>query len=203
VGLVKEVVVVNNNSTDATVEKALSAGATVIHEPNRGYGYACQRGLDYLDSCRIKPDILVFLDGDYSDYPEEMAALLKPILEQGFDMVIGSRLRGMKDRQSMPIHQRIGNRLFTLLINRLYGVNFTDLGPFRAIRYDKISLLAIRDRTYGWTAEMQLKAVKLKLRVTEIPVSYRPRIGKSKISGTFKGTVLASYKILTAIFGNL
>ncbi len=201
--LVIEVVVVDNNSTDATAENARNAGATVIHAPCQGYGYACQKGVDYLSTGGRKPDIITFLDGDYSDYPEEIIALVKPVIEQGFDLVIGSRLLGMKNKRTMPLHQFIGNRLLTLLIRVLYGVRFTDLGPFRAIKYDKLEELDIRDRTYGWTAEMQVKAVKQGLRITEVPVSYRERIGKSKITGTFKGTVLALYKILVVIFRNL
>ena len=201
--LVAEVVVVDNNSTDATAENARKAGATVIHEPRQGYGYACQKGIEYLSAEDRKPHIIVFLDGDYSDYPEEITALVKPVIEQGCDLVIGSRLLGMKDKRTMPFHQFIGNRLLTLLIRALYGVQFTDLGPFRAIKYDKLAGLDIRDRTYGWTAEMQVKAVKQGLRITEVPVSYRKRIGKSKITGTVKGTVLALYKILVAVFTNL
>lgn len=201
--LVAEVVVVDNNSTDATVENAQNAGVTVIHEPRQGYGYACQKGVDYLSAADRKPEIVVFLDGDYSDYPEEIIALVKPVIEQDFDLVIGSRLLGMKDKRTMPFHQFVGNRLLTLLIRALYGVRFTDLGPFRAIKYDKLEGLDIGDRTYGWPAEMQVKAVKHGLSVTEIPVNYRKRIGKSKISGTVKGTVLALSKILVVIFKNL
>ena len=203
VELVTEVVVVDNNSTDATAENARNAGATVIQEPRQGYGYACQKGVDYLAAGERKPDIVVFLDGDYSDYPEEIVTLVKPVIEQGFDLVIGSRLLGMKNERTMPFHQFIGNRLLTLLIRMLYGVRFTDLGPFRAIKYDRLEGLDIRDRTSGWTAEMQVKAVKQGLRITEVPVSYRERIGKSKISGTVKGTILALYRILVAIFRNL
>jgi glycosyltransferase involved in cell wall biosynthesis len=197
------VIVVDNNSTDGTAENARNAGATVIHESRQGYGYASQKGIDYLNAGDRKPDILVFLDGDYSDYPEEIVALVEPIIKQGFDLVIGSRLLGMKDKRAMPFHQFIGNRLLTLLIRALYGVRFTDLGPFRAIKYDKLDILDIRDRTYGWTAEMQVKAVKQGLSITEVPVRYRQRIGKSKITGTIKGTFSALYKILVAIFTNL
>ncbi|MFC1964710.1 glycosyltransferase family 2 protein [Chloroflexota bacterium] len=202
VDLVTEVVVVDNNSTDATAKNARNAGATVLHEPRQGYGYACQKGIDHLGTGDKKPEIVVFLDGDYSNYPEEIIALVKPIMEHGFDLVIGSRLLGMKNKRAMPFHQFIGNRLLTLLIRALYGVRFTDLGPFRAIKYDRLEELDIRDRTYGWTAEMQVKGVKQGLRITEVPVSYRKRIGKSKITGTVKGTVLALYKILVAIFTN-
>ena len=197
------IIVVDNNSTDATAENARNAGATVIYEPHQGYGYACQKGIEYLSAGDRKPDIIVFLDGDYSDYPEEIIALVKPVIEQDFDLVIGSRLLGMKDKRAMPFHQFIGNRLLTLLIRVLYGVQFTDLGPFRVIKYDKLEGLDIRDKTYGWTAEMQVKAVKQGLHITEVPVNYRKRIGKSKITGTVKGTVSALYKILVAIFINL
>jgi glycosyltransferase involved in cell wall biosynthesis len=200
--LVAEVVVVDNNSTDATAENARNAGATVIHEPRQGYGYACQKGIDYLSAGDRKPDIIVFLDGDYSDYPEEVMTLVEPVIEQGFDLVIGSRLLGRMDKRAMPFHQLFGNRLLTLLIRALYGVRFTDLGPFRAIKYVKLAGLDIRDRTYGWTAEMQVKAVKQGLSITEVPVRYRQRIGKSKITGTIKGTILALYKTLVAIFSN-
>jgi glycosyltransferase involved in cell wall biosynthesis len=201
--LVTEVVVVDNNSTDATAENARDAGVTVVSEPHQGYGFACQRGIEELSAADRKPDIVVFLDGDYSDYPEEISALVRPVIEQDFDLVIGSRLLGMKDRRAMPFHQIMGNRLLTLLIRVLYGVRFTDLGPFRAIRYDKLVGLDIRDRTYGWPSEMQVKAVKQGLRIVEVPVNYRRRIGKSKIAGTIKGTALALYKILLAIFKNL
>ena len=201
--LVSEVVVVDNNSTDATAENARNVGATVIHELRQGYGYACQKGIDYFSADERKPDIVVFLDGDYSDYPEEIIAIVKPVIEQGFDLVIGSRLLRMKSKRTMPFHQFIGNRLLTLLIRVLYGVRFTDLGPFRAVKYDKLEGLDIRDRTYGWTAEMQVKCVKQGLRITEVPVSYRERIGKSKITGTVKGTISALYKILVVIFRNL
>jgi glycosyltransferase involved in cell wall biosynthesis len=200
--LVTDVVVVDNNSTDATAENAGYAGAKVIHEASQGYGYACQKGIDYLNAGDKKPDIVVFLDGDYSDYPEEIIALVEPVIRQNFDLVIGSRLLGMVSKKAMPFHQFIGNRLLTLLIRALYGVQFTDLGPFRAIKYDKLAGLDIRDRTYGWTAEMQVKAVKQGLSITEVPVRYRQRIGKSKITGTVKGTILALYRILVVIFTN-
>jgi glycosyltransferase involved in cell wall biosynthesis len=203
IDLVAEVVVVDNNSIDATVKNAQNVGATVIHESRQGYGYACQKGVEYLSVGDRKPDIIVFLDGDYSDYPEEIISLVKPVIEQDFDLVIGSRLMGMKDKRTMPFHQFVGNRLLTLLIRALYGVRFTDLGPFRAIKYDKLEGLDIGDRTYGWPTEMQVKAVKQGLSITEVPVNYRNRIGKSKISGTVKGTVLALYKILVVIFANL
>ena len=149
------------------------------------------------------PEIVVFLDGDYSDYPAEMPDLVSPIVTQGYDMVIGSRLRGMKDNKAMPFHQVLGDRLLTWLIWIFYRVRFSDLGPFRAIRYTRLLELDMKDRTYGWTAEMQVKAVKKKFRITEVPVNYRPRIGKSKITGTVKGSFLALCKILFVIFRNL
>ncbi|MFC2038187.1 glycosyltransferase family 2 protein [Chloroflexota bacterium] len=201
--LAAEVVVVDNGSTDATAETARKAGATVVRESRRGYGSACLKGMEYIENSDGKPDIVVFLDGDYSDYPEEITGLVKPVIEQGYEMVIGSRLLGMGKKRTMPFHQYMGNRLLTLLIRALYRFRFTDLGPFRAIRYDKLKQLEMRDRDYGWTAEMQVKAVKEGLSITEVPVSYRPRIGKSKISGTVKGSMLALYKILVVIFKNV
>ena len=201
--LVAEVVVVNNNSADATSENARNAGATVLDEPRRGYGFACLKGIDYLQSKSAKPDIVVFMDADYADYPEEMVDLIKPIVEQNCDLVIGSRSLGKKDRQAMSPHQVFGNWLSTTLIKLLYRVKFTDLGPFRAIKFDKLIGLDMQDKNYGWTAEMQLKAIKRGLIISEVPVSYRARIGKSKISGTFKGSMMAGYRILTTIFRHL
>ncbi|WP_266369263.1 glycosyltransferase family 2 protein [Tellurirhabdus rosea] len=197
---VSEVVVVNNNSNDRTATEAARAGATVLHEPVQGYGRACLRGIAYAQNLQQKPDIVVFLDADFSDYPEELPQLVKPILEQRMDLVIGSRARGNRQRGSMTPQQVFGNWLATRLLKQLYGVRFTDLGPFRAIRFDRLIELNMQDKTYGWTVEMQLKAAKMGLRCTEVPVSYRKRIGFSKISGTVKGTVLAGYKILTTIF---
>jgi glycosyltransferase involved in cell wall biosynthesis len=201
--LVTEVVVVDNNSTDATAACARDAGATVLHESQPGYGHACQKGIDYLGSGHRRPDVVVFLDGDYSDFPEELPDIVRPIVEQSYDFVIGSRLLGTRHKGSMPVHQVIGNRLLALLIRSLYGTRFTDMGPFRAIAYDKLVGLDMRDRTYGWTAEMQVKAAKRGLRMTEVPVSYRKRIGRSKITGTVRGTILATYRILVTIIGNL
>ena len=202
-GLAAELVVVDNNSSDNTAQNARDAGATVVHESRRGYGYACRKGIDYLGAGEGVPEIVVFLDGDYSDYPAEMPDLVSPIVTQGYDMVIGSRLRGMKDNKAMPFHQVLGDRLLTWLIWIFYRVRFSDLGPFRAIRYTRLLELDMKDRTYGWTAEMQVKAVKKKFRITEVPVNYRPRIGKSKITGTVKGSFLALCKILFVIFRNL
>ena len=198
--MVAEVVVVNNNSVDATSENARNAGATVLDEPRRGYGSACLKGIDYLKSRATKPDIVVFLDADYADYPEEMVSLIKPILAENCDLVIGSRSQGKKTRQAMRLQQVFGNWLATTLINLLYRVKFTDLGPFRAIKFAKLISLDMKDKNYGWTAEMQLKAIKQGLSIREVPVSYRARIGKSKISGTFKGSIMAGYKIITTIF---
>jgi len=198
--LVREVVVVNNNSNDATPENARSGGATVLDEPQQGYGFACLKGIDYLTKKEDKPDIVVFIDADYSDYPEEMYDLVKPIIEDNCDMVIGSRALGNREKGSMTPQQVFGNWLATFLIKLFYKVKYTDLGPFRAIRYDKLIEMDMKDQTYGWTVEMQLKAAKRKMKVTEIPVKYRVRIGKSKVSGTIKGTIGAGYKIITTIF---
>ncbi|MFT7070998.1 MAG: glycosyltransferase involved in cell wall biosynthesis, partial [Spirosomataceae bacterium] len=191
-------VVVNNNSNDATSKVATSAGATVLDEPRQGYGYACLKGIAYAKT--KQPDIIVFLDADYSDYPSEMSDVVKPIIEQNYDMVIGSRALGEKESGSMTPQQIFGNWLATTLIRWIYNVNYTDLGPFRAIKYDKLLELKMQDTTYGWTVEMQLKAAKQQLKTIEVPVNYRQRIGHSKVSGTFKGTIMAGYKILSWIF---
>lgn len=195
---VREVVVVNNNSSDATSKVATESGATVLDEPRQGYGYACLKGIEYAKT--KNPDIIVFLDADYSDYPAEMVDLLKPITEQSYDMVIGSRALGNKEPGSMTPQQVFGNWLATTLIKWIYQVEYTDLGPFRAIKFNKLLDLNMQDTTYGWTVEMQLKAAKHKLKTTEVPVNYRQRIGHSKVSGTLKGTVMAGYKILSWIF---
>lgn len=199
-GLVAEVVVVNNNSNDQTAVEAARAGATVLYEPIQGYGRACLRGIAYAQNRQQKPEVVVFLDADYSDYPGEMTTLIQPILSDGIDLVIGSRALGNRQRGSMTPQQLFGNWLATTLLRWLYGVRYTDLGPFRAIRFDSLLALNMQDKTYGWTVEMQLKAAKHGLRIKEVPVSYRKRIGFSKISGTVKGTVLAGYKIITTIF---
>ena len=199
-GLVSEVVVVNNGSTDNTVQVAESHGATVVDEPGRGYGQACLRGIEYAKILSKCPDIIVFLDGDYSDYPEEMTALVEPILEQGYDMVIGSRKLGKSEQGAMLPQARFGNALATTLIKWLYGIQFTDLGPFRAIKFEKLLELQMTDTSYGWTVEMQVKAAKSGYRCTEVPVRYRKRIGVSKITGTLSGSFKAGYKILWTIF---
>ncbi|MCB0493207.1 MAG: glycosyltransferase family 2 protein [Cyclobacteriaceae bacterium] len=198
--LVTEVVVINNASTDDTERVAKRGGATVLREPVSGYGRACLKGIAYLKEVTLTPDVVVFLDADHSDYPEEMIDLVQPILQDKADIVIGSRVLGQKETGSMTPQQIFGNWLATRLLKLFYGVKFTDLGPFRAIRYSSLLEMNMQDKTYGWTVEMQLKAAKMKMRCLEMPVRYRKRIGFSKISGTVKGTVLAGYKILYTIF---
>lgn len=198
--LVHEIVVVNNNSNDQTATVAADCGATVLDERKQGYGAACLKGIEYFKNKTEKPDIIVFIDADYSDYPEEMKLLVKPILENDADMVIGSRALGKRQKGSMTFPQIFGNWLATNLIYLFYKVRFTDLGPFRAIKWESLLQLNMVDKTYGWTVEMQVKAAKQNLKSVEIPVNYRTRVGFSKISGTIKGTVLAGYKIITTIF---
>jgi glycosyltransferase involved in cell wall biosynthesis len=198
--LVSEIIVVNNASTDNTEQVALQKGATVLREPVAGYGRACLKGIDYLRKSKTPPDIVIFLDADHSDYPEEMIKLIEPIQRDGVDLVIGSRALGTKERGSMTPQQIFGNWLATRLLKLFYGVKFTDLGPFRAIQFNKLMELNMQDKTYGWTVEMQLKAAKLGMACVEVPVGYRKRIGFSKISGTVKGTLLAGYKIIITIF---
>lgn len=198
--IVREIIVVDNNSFDFTAEVSHKAGATVLKERRQGYGYACLKGLEHVAAKSHKPDIVLFIDADYSDFPEESPQLLKPILESGYELVIGSRSLGNKEKGSMTVQQIVGNKIAVALMKFLYNIDFTDLGPFRAIRYDKLVELNMQDTTYGWTVEMQVKAAKRGLRCCEVPVRYRKRIGHSKISGTVKGTVLAGYKIITTIF---
>ncbi len=198
--IVNEVVVVNNLSTDNSVEVAKRAGATVVDQDKRGYGNACLKGIEYVDAKAVKPYILVFLDGDYSDHPEELPALLKPIIEDDYDLVIGSRTTGNQEKGAMLPQAVFGNFLATSLIRLFYGFTFTDLGPFRVIKYESLKSLEMQDTTFGWTVEMQVKALKKGLKCTEVPVSYRKRIGVSKITGTLTGTVKAGYKIIWTIF---
>ena len=198
--LVSEVLVCNNGSKDNTKANAEKAGAIVLDEPRPGYGWACLKGMDFASKMEIKPDIIVFIDGDYSDYPSEMVNVVAPILENDVDFVIGSRALGDRQKGSMTFPQRFGNWLATRLMRLFYRVKYTDLGPFRAIKYDKLMELGMVDKTYGWTIEMQIKAAKKKLTYTEVPVNYKVRIGFSKVSGTVKGTILAGYKIILTIF---
>lgn len=198
--LVQEIVVVDNNSTDNTAEVAKANGAIVLTETQQGYGFACLKGIDYLKHKQEQPDIVVFLDADYSDFPSEIKDVIKPIIEKGYDMVIGSRVSGEREKGSLTPQQVFGNWLATRLLRLFYGVKYTDLGPFRAIKFAKLLAIDMKDQTYGWTVEMQVKASKHKLKTCEVPVSYRKRIGESKISGTLKGSILAGYKILFTIF---
>lgn len=201
--LVKEIIVINNGSSDETSVVAENEGATVISEHRKGYGYACLKGIEYLKFPAANDDIIVFLDGDYSDFPQEMELLIKPVIENKSDLVIGSRVLGKRESGAMLPQQIFGNWLATKLIKLFYKVHFTDLGPFRAIRWSALNQINMQDKTFGWTVEMQVKAAKLNFRCTEVAVSYRKRIGVSKVSGTIKGTILAGYKILFTIFKNL
>jgi len=198
--IVNEVIIVSNNSTDKTEENAKKAGATVLVEPRKGYGYACLKGMDYISKQNQKPDIIVFLDGDYSDYPEELNKIVEPILEEDKDFVVGARVGKWREKGSMTFPQRFGNKLATTLMKLFFNSRFTDLGPFRAIKYEKLLQLNMEDKTYGWTVEMQLKALRQNLRYVEVPVHYKNRIGMSKVSGTIKGAIFAGMKILGWIF---
>lgn len=197
---VSEVIVVNNNSTDDTVKNAEAAGATVLTETRKGYGYACLKGLDYVASTSEQPDIIVFIDGDYSDYPEELDKVVAPILKDNIDFVVGARTKSLREEGSMTPQQVFGNWLATFLMRLFFDAKFTDLGPFRAIKYKKLKELNMEDKTYGWTVEMQLKILKKKMTYTEVPVRYKRRIGISKVSGTVKGSIFAGIKILGWIF---
>jgi len=197
---VDEIIVVNNKSTDKTKENATKAGATVLTEERKGYGYACLKGMDYIAKKEVKPTIVVFLDGDYSDYPEQLTTLIQPIIENNTDFVIGARIKKLRENGSMTPQQIFGNWLATFLMKLFFNAKFTDLGPFRAIKYQRLLDLNMQDKTYGWTVEMQLKALKQKLTYTEIPMKYRNRIGVSKVSGTVKGSIFAGIKILSWIF---
>ncbi|OUS09591.1 UDP-glucose--dolichyl-phosphate glucosyltransferase [Nonlabens dokdonensis] len=198
--IVEEIIVCSNNSNDNTVINAQKAGATVVEESTPGYGNACLKGIEYLEGLELPTDIVVFLDGDYSDYPQQLTELVAPIMEENIDFVVGARVKHLRELGSMTAPQIFGNWLATSLMKLLFNSRFTDLGPFRAIKYDKLKELQMEDRTYGWTVEMQLKALKKDFSYREVPMKYRNRIGVSKVSGTVKGAIFAGVKILTWIF---
>lgn len=198
---VDEIVVINNGSTDSTVMVAEKAGATVLTELEKGYGAACLKAVSYIADKNF--DIVVFLDGDYSDHPEEMNLIVAPIIDNDYDMVIGSRMIGKREKGAMLPQAIFGNWLASFLIKLFWKYNFTDLGPFRAIKYSSLIKLSMQDRNFGWTVEMQIKAAKQRLKTIEVPVSYRKRIGQSKVTGTIKGSINASVKILYLIFYGL
>ena len=205
---VDEIIIANNGSTDKTVEVAKESGATVVTEIKRGYGAACLKAIEYikdknLSADRQDYDIVVFIDGDYSDYPEEMNLVIEPIINNDYDLVIGSRMSGKRQKGAMLPQAMFGNWLASFLIKLFWNYKFTDLGPFRAIKYSSLLKLNMQDRNFGWTVEMQIKAAKQKMKCVEVPVSYRKRIGESKVTGTIKGTVKASGKILYLIFASL
>ena len=194
--LIHEIIVVDNNSTDDTARSASEKGARVVAEKRRGYGSACLKGISELDN----PDIVVFLDGDFSDYPEEIIQLVDPIESGKKDFVLGSRMLIPESRSALLPQSRYGNQLAVFLMRLFFRHKFTDLGPFRAIRYESLKTIAMQDTNFGWTVEMQIKAVKKGLRILEIPVKYRERVGVSKITGTFSGTIKAGTKIIYTIF---
>jgi glycosyltransferase involved in cell wall biosynthesis len=198
--IVDEIIVISNNSTDNTPINAKNAGATVLHENKKGYGYACLKGLNYIENQKIKPEIVVFLDGDYSDYPAQLTEVIAPIITKNIDFVLGARVKEQRESGAMTPQQIFGNWLATALMKLFFGATYTDLGPFRAIKYEKLMALKMEDKTYGWTVEMQLKVLKQQFTYLEIPVKYRNRIGVSKVSGTIKGAIFAGIKILTWIF---
>ena len=198
--IVDEVIVISNNSTDNTAINAKNAGATVLHERKKGYGHACLKGLEYIANQKEKTEIVVFLDGDYSDYPAQLSELIAPIINENIDFVLGARVKEQREYGAMTPQQIFGNWLATALMKLFFGATYTDLGPFRAIKYEKLMALKMEDKTYGWTVEMQLKVLRNKFTYLEIPVKYRNRIGVSKVSGTIKGAIFAGIKILTWIF---
>ncbi|MBI5674893.1 MAG: glycosyltransferase family 2 protein [Nitrospirae bacterium] len=198
--LVDEVVVVDNGSSDRTPEIAKELGATVLSETRRGYGYPCLKGIEYLKA--KSPDIVVFLDGNYSDYPDEIKRLIEPMIKEDYDLVLGSRVMGQAQKGALRFPVRFGNLLATTLISILYGFKYTDLGPFRAIKFKKLLQLDMNDNL-GWTVEMQAKAVSCGLKIKEVPVSYRMGTGKSKFTGNIKGIFIIGYRILKAVFGNM
>lgn len=191
---IRRVIVADNGSTDSTPSVAVHNGAEVVHEPERGYGAACLKAIAHLAD--DPPDIVVFLDGDYSDHPSEIEIVIAPIVEGQADMVIGSRARGRRERGSLSPQQRVGNAIACNALRLFYGVRYSDLGPFRAIRWQTLQALNMQDRNYGWTVEMQIKAARQGVPHREVPVSYRRRIGVSKVSGTLRGSFGASVKIL-------
>jgi glycosyltransferase involved in cell wall biosynthesis len=191
---VRRVVVADNGSTDDTALRARENGAEVVYEPERGYGAACLKALDHLRS--DPPDIVVFLDGDYSDHPDEIARVIHPIARGDADLVIGSRARGNRERGALSVQQQVGNSIACSALRLFYGVRYSDLGPFRAIRWETLQDLGMVDRNYGWTVEMQIKAARRGVAHREVPVSYRRRVGVSKVSGTLRGSVGAGVKIL-------
>ncbi len=193
---IHEIIVVDNCSTDATARVAQEHGARVVKEPRKGYGSACLKGIDELDD----PDIVVFIDGDFSDFPEEIVLLIGPIETGEKDFVLGSRMIFPKSQLALLPQARYGNRLAILLIKLFFKYEFTDLGPFRAIRYSSLMSLGMQDRDFGWTVEMQIKALRNGLRIHEVPVNYRKRVGISKITGTLSGTIRAGTKIIYTIF---
>ena len=199
-GIVRHVVVANNNSTDRTAEVATAAGAQVVFEAQKGYGKACLTAMDWIKQQEVQPDILVFLDGDYSDYPQELELMIAPILGGKAELVIGSRSLGQREAGSMTLPQVFGNALATTLMRWMYGAKFSDLGPFRAVHWGQLLALGMVDQNFGWTIEMQIKAHQAGLRHQEVPVRYRKRIGVSKVSGTLKGVIGAGYKIIFTIF---
>ncbi|MZG53883.1 MAG: glycosyltransferase family 2 protein [Nitrospinae bacterium] len=193
---IHEIIVVDNGSTDETARVATENGARVVKEPKKGYGAACLKGIEELDA----PDIVVFLDGDFSDFPEEMVSLIDPIEKGETDFVIGSRMILPKSRAALLPQARYGNQLAVFLIKLFFKHTFTDLGPFRAIRYSSLVAIGMQDTNFGWTVEMQIKAVKNGLRIMEVPVNYRERVGVSKITGTVSGTFKAGTKIIYTLF---
>jgi glycosyltransferase involved in cell wall biosynthesis len=195
---IDEIIVVDNGSTDQTKQIAENSGAHVLKEPIKGYGAACLKGIEYAGNKQF--DILVFLDADYSDYPDKMLQLIEPIIIENYDFVIGSRMITRKEHNGLLPQAIIGNKIASILINIFWNFSYTDLGPFRAIKLPALMELNMKDKNYGWTVEMQIKAVRHKLKIQEIPVSYRKRIGRSKVTGTIAGTIKASYKILYVIF---
>lgn len=197
---VAEIIVVDNASTDSTSKNAKNAGATVLFEPKKGYGHACLKGIDYIENQKETTEIVVFLDGDYSDYPEELEKLVAPIIDNNVDFVLGTRACALREKGAMQPQQIFGNWLATTLMTLFFKSKFTDLGPFRAIKYPVLKALMMEDKTYGWTVEMQLKILKKEFTYLEVPVNYRNRIGISKVSGTLKGSIFAGIKILTWIF---